>query len=311
LYDQPISDVIAITGAGPFLSLKVTLDIQHSYFSDLFITLTRESDGAALTLHANGVCSQLTDTRVNLTFADSACGPVGVSCYGTQFQASGGSLNGFVSANSADGNWRLEMIDWDTADDGVLNGWCLDFDPTVPEPTATVISTTTLTLVETSYETSTETFTETACTATVEVPTTITSIQTTVSTQLVPTTLTTVSVSLVPTTATLTFTTVSTLVQPTTVTTVSTLVQPTTLTTVSVSLVPTTLTLTKSVLGAGPQTIRLTSTLVKTRTRWSKTKTSTLSKCTKTKTKTTKVTKCTKTVLKTVTRTLVPRKIAG
>jgi len=296
LDEKPQWDVMPISGVGSFTSLQVEVDIQHAYFGDLIISLTRESDGATVKLVHHGGCWIPAGT---LTFSDWATYFMGSStcsqtCEGTIFRALE-SLNSF-STESADGNWRLDILDEWPADEGILNSWCLKFGISELLPPVTV--------TETQFETRTETactesITETACTETSvsispsPVFTLLTTTVTSMSISLVPTTLTTMSVSLVPTTLT------------------SISLVPTTLTTVS--LVPTTSTYTLTLLGDLPQTVRVTSTLVKTSTRWRKTKTSTLSKCTKTKTKTKKitVTKCTKTVLKTVTRTLVPRRIVA
>ena len=164
-------DVLPISGVGSFDSLEVVLGIQHTYFWDLRIRLTRISDDATVTLVNSAGCIGIASSGVSLTFSDSAIfilgsptclgsqdATCGGSCTGTNFRTLAGALNNFANG-SADGNWRLDILDSWAGDQGTLNSWCLKFGKTAAVPAITVkeIQTETVTATATvlSKETST------------------------------------------------------------------------------------------------------------------------------------------------------------
>jgi len=122
-----ISDTIASTtdqitmatgSADVITDLNVSIDITHTYISDLTITLQSPS-GTTIVLF-DGSCGSADD--MDALFDDSgaslACPPVGGTFLPLQ------PLSAFIG-ESVDGNWTLSIVDNFSGDDGILNEWCL------------------------------------------------------------------------------------------------------------------------------------------------------------------------------------------
>ncbi|KAI9009285.1 Metallo-peptidase family M12B Reprolysin-like-domain-containing protein [Hyaloraphidium curvatum] len=109
--------------ASPLTRLSVQLDMQHTYLSDLTITLTRASDGLAAVLYRSAGCIPYATTRVTFAFDDAASAPLGTSCTGTVFKPLD-ALSRFLGAPAA-GRWTLSVLDSWSQDTGTVFGWCM------------------------------------------------------------------------------------------------------------------------------------------------------------------------------------------
>ena len=117
-----ITSVIAVTDNQPVLEVKVNLDVEHSFVSDLIISLTSPS-GTKVTLVSNN-CGEAND--INATFQDDAP-PFACS---NNPAISGvvrplGSLDAFAGESSF-GEWVLTVEDTAPADGGSLNSFSLE-----------------------------------------------------------------------------------------------------------------------------------------------------------------------------------------
>ncbi len=125
---KPIPDLTTITstatvsGAGPITDVNVTLNITHTFDSDLVITLI-SPDGTQVTLasHDGGSRHNFTNT----TFDDQATTSIanGRAPFTGSFKPIGSlaTLNGL----SANGTWTLQVADTVALDSGTLNSWSL------------------------------------------------------------------------------------------------------------------------------------------------------------------------------------------
>ena len=95
-YDQIVTDTILVTGSGTATSVSVAVDIAHQYIDDLKVDLIAP-DGTVQTLH------------------ERSSGPANIDqTYAPDF-----------GSTSIAGNWTLQMHDYYSADDGILNRWTL------------------------------------------------------------------------------------------------------------------------------------------------------------------------------------------
>ena len=95
-YDQIVTDTILVTGSGTATSVFVAVDIAHQYIDDLKVDLIAP-DGTVQTLH------------------EHSSGPANIDqTYAPDF-----------GSTSIAGNWTLQMHDYYSADDGILNRWTL------------------------------------------------------------------------------------------------------------------------------------------------------------------------------------------
>ncbi|MEP6845505.1 MAG: proprotein convertase P-domain-containing protein [Panacibacter sp.] len=102
-----ITDIISITESGTIASVKVDLDITHTYIGDLVIRLITPR-GTPVILHdRNGGSTK----NINKTY-DLTSTP----------------LLSIMKGEPADGNWTLEIKDVAAVDNGVLNKWTLYID---------------------------------------------------------------------------------------------------------------------------------------------------------------------------------------
>lgn len=104
--------------------INVSLDIGHTYISDLEIRLT-SPDNTIVTLYDNS-CSN--ESNIVMTFDDEGattfpCPPVD----GGSYQPST-SLSNFDN-KSATGTWTLTIIDGFSGDGGALNSWSISIVP--------------------------------------------------------------------------------------------------------------------------------------------------------------------------------------
>ena len=91
-----ITSLITLSGAGTVTSVKVYVDIDHTYVGDLIVSLTHAGVTKDLHTREGGSSANLKKTfRVNSGF----------------------------SGSSADGDWVLKVSDLGSSDTGVLNSW--------------------------------------------------------------------------------------------------------------------------------------------------------------------------------------------
>ena len=110
-----ISDVIQVQEALSISSLKVGVDITHTYRGDLRVTLTTPW-GASIELHPKGRGGGEDDLKV--IFDETALPALAT-----------------LRGRSTQGEWRLHVQDLAPADTGKFNGWSLNF--ITIDPTAT------------------------------------------------------------------------------------------------------------------------------------------------------------------------------
>jgi subtilisin-like proprotein convertase family protein len=117
-----INSTLAITETINLSDVNVTMNISHTYVSDLIITLISPSGTQVQLL--NGACPE--GDNINVTFDDSGsvliCG-VNPSISGTLTPVQ--SLTSFIGQNGQ-GNWTLRVRDAASGDGGSLNSWSLN-----------------------------------------------------------------------------------------------------------------------------------------------------------------------------------------
>ena len=103
-------------------SLTVNLTINHTYDSDLLLTLIAP-DGTRLTLsNHHGPVGQ---GYINTTFDDTAATPIssGVAPYTGTFSPD--AALGFLAGKAVNGTWKLEVADTIAIDSGTLQNWSI------------------------------------------------------------------------------------------------------------------------------------------------------------------------------------------
>lgn len=142
----PVVDIITVTGTFPSIltDLNVVVEVEHSYISDLEITLT-----SPLGTSVDLMFDQCVDEEdINIRFDDQGynltCSTPTIGI----FKPTDGSLSDFIGERF-DGNWVLEITDDEAGDEGVLDQWCLE--PTL----VTGVRVNIKTLLEGPYQSST------------------------------------------------------------------------------------------------------------------------------------------------------------
>ncbi len=122
---------------GPITGLTITLNISHTFDSDLTATLIAP-DGTPVTLFANvgGSGQNFSGT----TFSDSATRSInsGVAPFSGTYQPSPGVLAA-LNGKLANGVWTLKVVDSVRLDSGTINSWSISFG-TAGEPSTTTDS---------------------------------------------------------------------------------------------------------------------------------------------------------------------------
>jgi subtilisin-like proprotein convertase family protein len=119
-----ITSNLSVSGGFPIVDLTVTLNITHTYDSDLAIYLIPPT-GPAIELSTNNGGSA--DNYTNTTFDDEALTPVtGGSAPFNGVYRPETALSQLDGLNPA-GTWRLQVADQAGADVGTLNSWSLHF----------------------------------------------------------------------------------------------------------------------------------------------------------------------------------------
>lgn len=123
-------DIIVVSGTGPQVlsDLNVALKIDHTWLSDLDITLTSPSGNSIEIISDLCGLNDNFDIVLDDEGEDFACGTPTVGVFIPE-----GLLSGF-DGEVFDGDWTLSIIDDGGGDDGILIEWCLI--PTLVDPPA-------------------------------------------------------------------------------------------------------------------------------------------------------------------------------
>lgn len=126
-----ITDVLTIDQEGELESLRVSLDITHSYVGDLVVTLEHEAVGPSVVLFQRPIFTQgnCSFNDVKVTLNDEAPKAVQETCDSTEPAIKGTlkskePLSGF-HGKELSGSWKLTVEDDVFMDGGRLNEWCL------------------------------------------------------------------------------------------------------------------------------------------------------------------------------------------
>ncbi|MCH2491000.1 MAG: proprotein convertase P-domain-containing protein, partial [Flavobacteriales bacterium] len=111
------------TAPGEYTIESVSLDLNHTFDSDLDITLV-SPDGTTLDLSSdNGGAG---DNYTGTIFMDGAPSiTTGSAPFTGTFQAEGGTFESTFAGDNVNGNWTLEIIDDTGGDSGTLLDWCI------------------------------------------------------------------------------------------------------------------------------------------------------------------------------------------
>jgi subtilisin-like proprotein convertase family protein/uncharacterized protein YvpB len=140
-----VNNDIYISDTRSLASLRLYLDITHSYVGDLVVTLTDLATGKKVTVlnRPGDPPSTCNFSDIVTILDDSAIQNVDDQCSLSPHAISGifiptEPLKAFTSLNVS-GSWRLNVSDHFTNDTGYLNHWCLDTRLTdyLPPPTPT------------------------------------------------------------------------------------------------------------------------------------------------------------------------------
>jgi subtilisin-like proprotein convertase family protein len=128
--DNDPEDIIVVSGTGPQVlsDLNVALKIDHTWLSDLDITLTSPSGNSIEIISDLCGLNDNFDIVLDDEGEDFACDTPTVGVFIPE-----GLLSGF-DGEVFDGDWTLSIIDDGGGDDGILIEWCLI--PTLVDPPA-------------------------------------------------------------------------------------------------------------------------------------------------------------------------------
>ena len=123
----PVTNIINIADTGSIESLKVSVDISHTYVGDLLVRVTHP-DGTTLSNLWAGDCGSNDDFDV--TFEDGA---PAIDC-GNPTTGTFAPLDALSVFNGleASGDWEILMADFFAGDTGTLNDWSIEICREVP-----------------------------------------------------------------------------------------------------------------------------------------------------------------------------------
>ncbi|KAI9009283.1 Metallo-peptidase family M12B Reprolysin-like-domain-containing protein [Hyaloraphidium curvatum] len=162
--------------------LAVRIDMQHTYLSDIEITLVRESDGLSAVLYQFAGCEFTAYEGASFSFDDGEPALLGDACDGGGFRPAEGFAR--FLGGPAGGKWTLSVLDGWQGETGQVYGWCIEGEAAPASSTATATTearasttgTASTTRTTTSRSTSrTETTSRTRTTSTSRTRTTTTS----------------------------------------------------------------------------------------------------------------------------------------
>lgn len=128
-------DGMTVTKSGRIQSMKVYLDVSHTFVNDLVFTLEQKSTSKKITLinqptTPNGLVCTGNDIDVRLD--DNASTEVDLSCNNSVVPAISGVKRPYMlllvyNGEQMSGQWEMVARDEHAGDSGVLNRWCLEF----------------------------------------------------------------------------------------------------------------------------------------------------------------------------------------
>jgi len=128
-------DGMTVSKSGKIQSMRVYLDVAHTFVNDLVFTLEQESTSKKLTLIRNpvtsggGVCS---GDNIDVWLSDTYSTPVNNSCLTSLIPTISGYRRPYMllvpyNGEQMAGNWQMVASDTRAGDSGRLNVWCLEF----------------------------------------------------------------------------------------------------------------------------------------------------------------------------------------
>ncbi|HSH03445.1 MAG TPA: M36 family metallopeptidase [Anaerolineae bacterium] len=124
--NQTVTDEVTLATGGLLLDLDVSLDVSHTWVSDLTIDLEHVDTGTMVNVYDSSGCS---GDDIAALLDDDATNPVMDACAGATPTVDGTFYPPEPLANfnfeSLAGTWRLHVTDSAGGDQGTLNEWCL------------------------------------------------------------------------------------------------------------------------------------------------------------------------------------------
>jgi subtilisin-like proprotein convertase family protein len=128
-------DGMTVTKSGRIQSMKVYLDVSHSFVNDLVITLEQKSTSKKITLlnrPTTPIGLVCTGNDIDVTLDDNASTEVDLSCDNSVVPAISGVKRPYMlllvyNSEQMAGQWEMVARDERAGDNGVLNRWCLEF----------------------------------------------------------------------------------------------------------------------------------------------------------------------------------------
>lgn len=137
------SHVLTVTNSFLIQDVSVSLDLQHTFFADLLMTV-EGPNGNVITLTETTVGNDNFVAGEIYTWTDSAAAPLSAlpgnsDIPGGTFLPATGTFAGLFGGSDAQGDWVLTITDRFNGDRGTLFNWTLDIEPVdpidpVPEP---------------------------------------------------------------------------------------------------------------------------------------------------------------------------------
>ncbi len=135
---SPVQDQIVVTGGpNPIAALRVTLDIEHQFLTDLDISLISPAGTTVELTTDNGpsgpgeyfLTSFSSSTQPDPVFGGDVSGPItgGSDPFGGTWDPEGLSDWNTLYGQDGNGTWTLVVNDDAGGDDGILFGWCIEF----------------------------------------------------------------------------------------------------------------------------------------------------------------------------------------
>ncbi|MDO5979214.1 reprolysin-like metallopeptidase [Flavivirga spongiicola] len=125
LDNQQVSNIINVPASGTVNSVKVNVDVTHSFISDLTVTLTHPNTTTNTAVWNKNCFIGAGYENFDITFEDNTntivCGNNITGTYTPE-----NSLNIFKGLGSS-GNWTLTIADGENGDQGTFNDWYVEF----------------------------------------------------------------------------------------------------------------------------------------------------------------------------------------
>lgn len=128
-------DGLTVTKSGTIQSMRVYLDVTHTFVNDLVFTLEQGNTNKKITLIRNPVTSSGGDCsgdNIDVWLSDSYSTPVNNSCLNSLIPTISGFKRPYMllspyNGEQMAGQWELVVSDTRPGDSGRLNVWCLEF----------------------------------------------------------------------------------------------------------------------------------------------------------------------------------------